>query len=309
MNIMPLFHIHGLIAAVTASIGAGGSVWCTPGFDALKFFRWLDDVSPSWFTAVPTMHQAILGRSERNKNIIDRNKLRFLRSSSASLPSQVMKELERVFSAPIIEGYGMTEATHQMASNPLPPSKQKPGSVGLEAGPKIRIAHELENHLIDGTGEVVISGPNITPGYENNVDANKNSFFEFEDKRWFRTGDQGAFDADGYLTLTGRLKEIINRGGEKISPLEVDEVLMDHPGIVQVVTFAVPHKKLGEDVAAAVVLEENSGLTESDLRAFAAERMVDFKVPKKIVILSEIPKGATGKLQRIGLAEKLGLIK
>ena len=154
-----------------------------------------------------------------------------------------------------------------------------------------------------------ISGPNITPGYENNVDANKNSFFEFEGKRWFRTGDQGAFDADGYLTLTGRLKEIINRGGEKISPLEVDEVLMDHPGIVQVVTFAVPHKKLGEDVAAAVVLEENSGVTETDLRAFAAERMVDFKVPKKIVILSEIPKGATGKLQRIGLAEKLGLIK
>ena len=309
MNIMPLFHIHGLIAAVTASIGAGGSVWCTPGFDALKFFRWLDDVSPSWFTAVPTMHQAILGRSARNKNIIDGNKLRFLRSSSASLPSQVMQELERVVSAPIIEGYGMTEATHQMASNPLPPSKQKPGSVGLEAGPKIRIAHELENHLIDGTGEIVISGPNITPGYENNVDANKNSFFEFEDKRWFRTGDQGAFDADGYLTLTGRLKEIINRGGEKISPLEVDEVLMDHPGIVQVVTFAVPHEKLGEDVAAAVVLEENLGLTESDLRAFAAERMVDFKVPKKIVILSEIPKGATGKLQRIGLAEKLGLIK
>jgi acyl-CoA synthetase (AMP-forming)/AMP-acid ligase II len=220
-----------------------------------------------------------------------------------------MKELERVFSAPIIEGYGMTEATHQMASNPLPPSKQKPGSVGLEAGPKIRIAHELENYLIDGTGEVVISGPNITPGYENNDDANKNSFFKFEDKRWFRTGDQGAFDADGYLTLTGRLKEIINRGGEKISPLEVDEVLMDHPGVVQVVTFAVPHEKLGEDVAAAVVLEENLGLTESDLRAFAAERMVDFKVPKKIVILSEIPKGATGKLQRIGLAEKLGLIK
>jgi acyl-CoA synthetase (AMP-forming)/AMP-acid ligase II len=255
------------------------------------------------------MHQAILGRSERNKNIIDGNKLRFLRSSSASLPSQVMKELERVFSAPIIEGYGMTEATHQMASNPLPPSKQKPGSVGLEAGPKIRIAHELENHLIDGTGEVVISGPNITPGYENNDDANKNSFFKFEGKRWFRTGDQGAFDADGYLTLTGRLKEIINRGGEKISPLEVDEVLMDHPGVVQVVTFAVPHEKLGEDVAAAVVLEENLGLTESDLRAFAAERMVDFKVPKKIVILSEIPKGATGKLQRIGLAEKLGLIK
>ena len=307
MNIMPLFHIHGLIAAVSASIAAGGSVWCTPGFDALKFFRWLDDASPSWFTAVPTMHQAILARSGRNKDTIERNKLRFIRSSSASLPSQVMKELERVFSAPVIEGYGMTEATHQMASNPLPPLVQKPGSVGLEAGPKIRIAHELENHLIDGTGEVVISGPNVTPGYENNVEANKNSFFNFEGERWFRTGDQGAFDADGYLSLTGRLKEIINRGGEKISPLEVDEVLMDHPSIVQVVTFAVPHEKLGEDVAAAVVLEEGSKTTESDLKAFASGRMVDFKVPKNIVILSEIPKGATGKLQRIGLAEKLGL--
>jgi acyl-CoA synthetase (AMP-forming)/AMP-acid ligase II len=307
MNIMPLFHIHGLIAAVSASIAAGGSVWCTPGFDALKFFRWLDDASPSWFTAVPTMHQAILARSKRNKDAIEKNKLRFLRSSSASLPSQVMKELERVFGAPVIEGYGMTEATHQMASNPLPPLVQKPGSVGLEAGPKIRIAHELENHLIDGTGEVVISGPNVTPGYENNFEANKKSFFNFEGERWFRTGDQGAFDHDGYLSLTGRLKEIINRGGEKISPLEVDEVLMDHPSVAQVVTFAVPHEKLGEDVAAAVVLEEGSEVTDSDLRGFASDRMVDFKVPKKIVILSEIPKGATGKLQRIGLAAKLGL--
>ena len=307
MNIMPLFHIHGLIAALSASIAAGGSVWCSPGFDALKFFRWLDDASPSWFTAVPTMHQAILARSKRNKDTIEKNKLRFLRSSSASLPSQVMKELERVFSAPIIEGYGMTEATHQMASNPLPPLVQKPGSVGREAGPKIRIAHELENHLIDGTGEVVISGPNVTPGYENNFEANKKSFFYFEGERWFRTGDQGAFDRDGYLSLTGRLKEIINRGGEKISPLEVDEVLMDHPSVAQVVTFAVPHEKLGEDVAAALVLEEGSEVTENDLRAFASDRMVDFKVPKKIVILSEIPKGATGKLQRIGLAEKLGL--
>ena len=307
MNIMPLFHIHGLIAALSASIAAGGSVWCSPGFDALKFFRWLDDASPSWFTAVPTMHQAILARSKRNKDTIEKNKLRFLRSSSASLPSQVMKELERVFSAPIIEGYGMTEATHQMASNPLPPLVQKPGSVGREAGPKIRIAHELENHLIDGTGEVVISGSNVTPGYENNFEANKKSFFYFEGERWFRTGDQGAFDRDGYLSLTGRLKEIINRGGEKISPLEVDEVLMDHPSVAQVVTFAVPHEKLGEDVAAALVLEEGSEVTENDLRAFASDRMVEFKVPKQIVILSEIPKGATGKLQRIGLAKKLGL--
>jgi acyl-CoA synthetase (AMP-forming)/AMP-acid ligase II len=153
----------------------------------------------------------------------------------------------------------------------------------------------------------VISGPNVTPGYEGNAEANEKNFFEAEGARWFRTGDQGAFDDEGYLHLTGRLKEIINRGGEKISPLEVDGVLLDHPDIAQVVTFAVPHPKLGEEVAAAVVLTEGSQATEKDIRAFAAERMADFKVPRKVIIMDEIPKGATGKMQRIGLAEKLGL--
>ena len=201
----------------------------------------------------------------------------------------------------------MTEAAHQMASNPLPPRAQMPGAVGVEAGPKVRIAHETENHLIDGTGEVVISGPNVTPGYEGNPEANAKSFFEADGARWFRTGDQGAFDEDGYLHLTGRLKEIINRGGEKISPLEIDGVLSAHPAIQQVVTFALPHAKLGEDVAAAVVLREGAEATEREIRDFAAERVAGFKVPRKVVILDEIPKGATGKLQRIGLAEKLGL--
>jgi acyl-CoA synthetase (AMP-forming)/AMP-acid ligase II len=162
---------------------------------------------------------------------------------------------------------------------------------------------------MDATGEVVISGPNVTPGYEGNPDANAKSFFEAEGRRWFRTGDQGAFDAEGYLNLTGRLKEIINRGGEKVSPLEVDAVLMDHPAVAQVVTFAMPHPKLGEEVAAAVVLREGETADEREIRDFAAERMADFKVPRKVVILDEIPKGATGKLQRIGLAEKLGLEK
>ena len=201
----------------------------------------------------------------------------------------------------------MTEAAHQMASNPLPPRAQKPGAVGVEAGPKVRIAHESENSLIDGTGEVVISGPNVTPGYESNPEANAKSFFEADGARWFRTGDQGAFDEDGYLHLTGRLKEIINRGGEKISPLEVDGVLLDHPAIAQVVTFALPHPKLGEEVAAAVVLKADA--TERDIRDFAAERMADFKVPRKVIIMDEIPKGATGKMQRIGMAEKLGLVE
>ena len=307
LNVMPLFHIHGLIAAVTASLAAGSSVWCAPGFDALKFFGWMKDASPTWYTAVPTMHQAILSRAERNAEVIAARPLRFLRSSSASLPAQVMRALETSFGAPVIEAYGMTEAAHQMASNPLPPRAQKPGSVGIAAGPQLRIAHEVENRLIDGTGEVVISGPNVTPGYESNPDANAKNFFVQDGQRWFRTGDQGALDSEGYLSLTGRLKEIINRGGEKISPLEVDGVLMDHPAVVQVVTFATPHPKLGEEVAAAVVLREGHSATEREIRDFAASRMADFKVPRRVVILDEIPKGATGKLQRIGLAEKLGL--
>ena len=309
LNVMPLFHIHGLLAAVSASLAAGSSVFCTGGFNALNFFAMMDEATPTWYTAVPTMHQAILARAGRNADTIARNPLRFLRSSSASLPAQVMVQLQDTFGSPVIEAYGMTEAAHQMACNPLPPRAQKPGAVGVEAGPKVRVAHEVENHLIDGTGEIVISGPNVTAGYESNPDANAKNFFDAEGARWFRTGDQGAFDEEGYLYLTGRLKEIINRGGEKISPLEVDGVLLDHPDIAQVVTFALPHPKLGEEVAAAVVLQEGSAATDKDIRAFAADRMADFKVPRKVIILDEIPKGATGKMQRIGLAEKLGLVE
>jgi acyl-CoA synthetase (AMP-forming)/AMP-acid ligase II len=304
LNIMPLFHIHGLMAATLASLAAGGQVSCTPGFNALKFFAWLDEVRPSWYTAVPTMHQAILARAERNQDVVARTRLRFVRSSSASLPPQVMVELERVFRAPVIEAYGMTEASHQMASNPLPPRQRKPGSVGLAAGPEVAVMDEVGALLPpDVVGEVVIRGPNVTRGYEANPEANAKAFTN----GWFRTGDQGVLDAEGYLRLTGRLKELINRGGEKISPLEVDEVLMDHPAVQQVVTFAMPHEKLGEEVAAAVVLRDGKSATERELRDFAAMRLADFKVPRRVVLLPEIPKGATGKLQRIGLAKKLGL--
>ena len=307
LNVMPLFHIHGLVAAVSASLSVGASIWCAPGFDALRFFGWMRDAQPTWYTAVPTMHQAILTRAKHNQDVIDEVPLRFLRSSSASLPAQVMEALQATFNAPVIEAYGMTEAAHQMCCNPF--DRQKPGAVGIAAGPEVKVAHETENHLVDGTGEVVISGPNVTPGYESNPDANAKNFFEADGKRWFRTGDQGAFDDDGFLHLTGRLKEIINRGGEKVSPLEVDGVLLDHPDIAQVVTFALPHPKLGEEVAAAVVLSDGSEATERDIRDFAASRMADFKVPRKVVIMDEIPKGATGKMQRIGLAEKLGLVE
>jgi acyl-CoA synthetase (AMP-forming)/AMP-acid ligase II len=304
LNIMPLFHIHGLIAAVSSSLAAGGQVVCSPGFNALKFFGWLDEVKPTWFTAVPTMHQAILSRADRNAEVVGRAKLRFIRSSSASLPPQVMLEVEKTFGCPVIESYGMTEAAHQMASNPLPPAARKPGSVGIAAGPEVAIMDEEGNLLPRGsTGEVVIRGPNVTKGYENNPDANLKGFAN----GWFRTGDQGVLDSEGYLRITGRLKEIINRGGEKVSPLEVDEVLMDHPAVAQVVTFAIPHDKLGEEVGAAVVLREGAAATEAEIRDFARVRLADFKVPRRVVVLAEIPKGATGKLQRIGLAAKLGL--
>jgi acyl-CoA synthetase (AMP-forming)/AMP-acid ligase II len=304
LNIMPLFHIHGLIAATLASLGAGAQVCCAPGFNALKFFGWFDEVRPTWYTAVPTMHQAILGRADRNREILSRSRLRFIRSSSASLPPQVMLELEKTFGVPVIESYGMTEAAHQMASNPLPPRARKPGSVGVAAGPEVTILDEAGGVLQRGEiGEIAIRGPNVTPGYEANPEANGKAFAN----GWFRTGDQGFLDEDGYLRLTGRLKELINRGGEKISPLEVDEVLMDHPAVAQVVTFGMPHDKLGEDVAAAVVLREGHSATERELRDFAATRLADFKVPRKVLIVAEIPKGATGKMQRIGLASKLGL--
>ena len=304
LNIMPLFHIHGLIAAVLSSLAAGASVFCTPGFDALRFFRWIEEAKPTWYTAVPTMHQAILSRASRNQETLAACKLRFIRSSSASLPPQVMLELEETFSCPVIESYGMTEAAHQMASNPLPPATRKPGSVGIAAGPDVAIMSPDGRLLAtDEEGEIVIRGKNVTDGYVNNPEANKTAF----EHGWFHTGDQGTLDDGGYLRVTGRLKEIINRGGEKISPREVDEVLMDHPAIAQVVTFGVPHAKLGEEVGAAIVLREGAEADEKDIRAFAAERLADFKVPRRIVILDEIPKGATGKMQRIGLAKKLGL--
>lgn len=302
LNIMPLFHIHGLIAAVLSSLAAGGSVWCSPGFNALRVFAWLEEAAPTWYTAVPTMHQAIVGRAARNPDAAKAAALRFIRSSSSSLPPQVMAAVEEAFGCPVIESYGMTEAAHQMASNPLPPAERKPGSVGVEAGPEVAVLDQANQPVPAGeTGEICIRGPNVTPGYENNEAANAEAFAG----GWFHTGDQGRFDADGYLFITGRLKEIINRGGEKISPREVDEVLLDHPSVDQAVTFAVPHDKLGEDVAAAIVLKDGQSAEEGDIRSFARERLADFKVPRKVVFLEEIPKGATGKLQRIGLHEKL----
>ena len=301
--IMPLFHIHGLIAALSAPLSAGGEVCCTPGFNALKFFGWLDEVKPTWYTGVPTMHQAILLRAAGNQEVLKNHRLRFIRSSSSALPPTVIAELERVFGVPVVEAYGMTEAAHQMASNPLN-GPRKAGTVGPSGGPAIRIVDETGTEVPRGaTGEIVIKGPNVMTAYENNPKANADAFYD----GWFRTGDQGVMDADGYVAITGRLKEIINRGGEKISPREVDEIIMEHPAVHQCVTFAMPHDMLGEEVAAAIVLRQGIAATDKELRDFAAARLAPFKVPKKILLLDQIPVGATGKLQRIGLAQKLGL--
>ena len=304
MNVMPLFHIHGLLAGLLAPLSVGGSVIATNGFDAFSFFSQLEKFRPSYYSAVPTMHQMVLARSKPNQTNAPECSLRFIRSSSASLPTPVLSALTELFQVPVIEAYGMTEATHQMCSNPLPPAVTKPGSVGLPTGIDLCVldpdAAALEPYK---RGEIAIRGPNVMVGYEHNEDANREAF----SSGWFRTGDEGYVDSDGYVFLTGRLKEQINRGGEKVSPLEIDSALLTHPEVQQAVTFGIPHEKLGEEVGAAVVLSSGSSVSATELRSFLSERLATFKVPRKILFLEELPKGPTGKLQRIGLASQLGL--
>jgi len=305
LNIMPLFHIHGLIAILATSMKVGASVCASNGFNAIKFLELAKSEKITWYSGVPTMHQAILLRTEKNLELAKDLKLRFLRSSSASLPPAVFKKLNSIFKCPVIEAYGMTEATHQMTSNPLPPKIQKPGFVGIPAGPDVCIMDDNDKILNQGeVGEVCIKGNNVTLGYDNNPEANKKSF----SNGWFRTGDQGYFDQDGYLKISGRLKEIINKGGEKISPLEVDNILMDHPLIEQAVCFGYEDKMLGEEIAAAIIVKEGQNFSEIDVKNYAEEKLAKFKIPKKIFFVNEIPKGATGKLQRNILAKNFGLI-
>ena len=304
LNVMPLFHIHGLVGALLSSIASGGSIVCAPGFQAPRFLEWCEEFQPTWYTAVPTMHQAVLARARQDHAPHENLKLRFIRSCSAALAPQLMAELEATFKVPVIEAYGMTEASHQIATNPLPPNARKAGSVGLPAGAEVALMDEAGNLLDAGTvGEIVLRGPGVTAGYAQNPDANRTSFTN----GWFRTGDQGTIDADGYVFITGRLKEMINRGGQKISPREIDEVLSTHPAVAQAVAFAVPDHRLGEEIAAAVVLRPGHVASESEIRTHAAQLIADYKVPHRVVFLDELPKGPTGKLQRIGLAKQLGL--
>jgi acyl-CoA synthetase (AMP-forming)/AMP-acid ligase II/acyl carrier protein len=303
--VLPLFHTYGLVGTILTSLTGGASIVCTPGFyDAPTFFAWIAEFCPTWYPAVPTVHQAILIYAAQYPEVIARCPLRFIRSGSAALPSRVLAELETVFHVPVIETYGMTE-TSVIACHSPRQRQRKMGSVGMAAGPEVAIMDETGNLLPAGeTGEIVVRGPTVMPGYDNDATANQGAFVH----GWFRTNDQGYLDTDGYLFITGRLTEVINRGGEKIAPQEIDAVLMEHPAVAQGVTFAVPHAQLGEDIAAAVVLHQGAVATDSDIRQFVARRLASFKVPRQVYIVEDLPKGPTGKLHRLGLAARLGLL-
>jgi len=300
--VMPLFHVHGLMAGLLAALAAGGTVVLPAGgkFSAAVFWNDIKAHKATWYTAVPTMHQILLARAAENKDH-EGVVLRFIRSCSASLAAPVLEKLEATFKAPVLEAYAMTEAAHQMTSNPLPKhGARKPGSVGKGTNVKIAILADNGKEMPVGqVGEVCIQGQNVTPGYHNNPKATEEAFAY----GWFHTGDQGFMDADGYLTLTGRLKELINRGGEKISPLEVDSALLACDGIAEAVAFAAPDEKYGEEVFAAVVPKAGAKLADADILAAAKQKLGDFKVPKKLFITDALPKTATGKIQRRFVAE------
>jgi len=304
LNVMPLFHVSGLVGTLLTSLASGASVVCTPGFYSPRFFEWCQEFAPTWYFGSPTMHQSLLARVLENPSVLLNLKLCFIRSASAPMSAALQAEMERTFKVPVLQAYGMTEASQQISVNPPPPKIRKPGSAGLPGRIPVAIMDELGNLLPTGEiGEIVVRGPTVTRGYANNPEANRESFVN----GWFRTGDQGRFDSDGYLFITGRLKETINRGGQKISPREIDEVLSTHPAVAQAVTFALPDHRLGEEVAAAVVLRPGHVASEIEIRNHAAQLIADYKVPHRIVFLDELPKGPTGKLQRIGLAAQLGL--
>lgn len=303
LNVMPLFHVHGLVAGLLSSLVSGGSVVCAPGYDGSGFLDWLEDCRPTWYTAVPTIHQSLLSEMDgRGISKITSHSLRLIRSSSSPLPTRMMASLEDRLGVPVIEAYGMTEASHQIASNPLPPCPRKPGSVGRASGVEVAVlGPDGRAQPANTEGEIVIRGESVLSGYESDGGTNDAAFVD----GWFRTGDSGSVDQNGYITLTGRLKERINRGGEKIAPREIDDALLDHPAVARAIAFALPHCTLGEDVAAAVVLRDGAEATETDLRSYLLGRLAAFKVPSRFVFVDELPVGPTGKPQRTGLADAL----
>ena len=301
LNLMPLYYAVGVYTTL-ASLAAGGSVVLPPLHDVDAFFAWLEEFRPSWYSAAPPVHHAILARTPEHRAIVSRVPLRFIRSGTGELSPTILERIEQTFAVPVVQTYGMTE-TSVICCGPMPPRRRKVGSVGVPAGLAVAIMDESGTLAPPGTsGEVVVRGPTITPGYEDHPEANAAAFRD----GWFRTGDLGVLDGDGYLFLRGRLKELINRGGQKVSPHEVEGVLLTHPDVAQAVVFPQPHTTLGEEVAAAVVLHIHGRATEQDLRRWVAARVADFKVPRRIVAVREIPTEPTGKVRRSRLAEHFG---
>jgi acyl-CoA synthetase (AMP-forming)/AMP-acid ligase II len=298
--IMPLFHIHGLVGSTMATLLSGGTLVVPTKFNALSFWRTVREHRVTWYSGVPTMHQLLLARTHHKP--VEAASLRFIRSCSAPFSPELIHKIEDIFGVPFVEAYGMTEAAHQMTSNPLPPRHRKAGSVGVGTGLRVRIMDKDGNSLENNQrGEIAIQGANVFRGYENNLEANARAFVN----GWFRTGDQGYLDEDCYLHLTGRIKDIIIRGGENIAPHEVDEVLLKHPAVAAAVTFGCAHPTLGEEVAAAVVLHEPHGATESALLKHCREWLAEYKCPKKIYLVKSIPTTATGKIRRRAVAAAL----
>lgn len=304
LNVLPLFHAHGLISGLLTALAAGSSVICTEGFDASSFFGWMRELQPTWYTAVPTIHRALLTAAEANPGSARPSSLRVIRSASASLAPALLAGLETTFGVPVLETYGMTEAASQVAANPF--ELRKVGSVGRAAGPEIAIMDEAGRPLASGAhGEIMLRGPNMSRGYYNDEAATRAAFRN----GWFRTGDLGYLDADGYLFIVGRIKDVINRGGQKISPLEVEDVLLSHPAVLEAGVFALPHEKLGENVAAVVVLRQNSDVTSDQLRQFARKRLAAYKVPSVIRSVAGLPKGASGKVKRNALGALIATVE
>jgi acyl-CoA synthetase (AMP-forming)/AMP-acid ligase II/acyl carrier protein len=304
LNLMPLNYGAGLMNGLLATLLAGGSVVCPPGLlqSHFSFFKWMELFRPTRYIGSANIHRAILDQSEANSDIISSHSLRFIGATSATLPPGVMQALEAVFNVPVIDMYSSTECG-PVAVSPFPPARCKAGSVGVPVGGEVAIMDEDGTFLPSGgIGEIVVRGPAVFEGYENDPEANKQSFA----CGWYRMGDLGYMDGDGYLFLTGRLKEIINSGGQKISPFEVNQALLGHPAIIEAETFALPHPRLGEEVAAVVILNDGATISEREIREFLAERLARFKVPRRVLIVDEIPKNPGGKVQRHKLSEWFG---
>jgi acyl-CoA synthetase (AMP-forming)/AMP-acid ligase II len=288
------------MSGLLTPLAAGATTIIAGDFDRARFVDWLDTLRPTYLSSNPTMLASILDAVTKRRPAAPQS-LRFVRSGSNALPATIQRRLESALEVPVIQGYGMTE-TGYIAQNPLPPGERRVNSVGLAMGAELMILRDDAQFSEDGgVGEILVRSPSVMCGYENDAEANRLAFHD----GWFRTGDIGRIDDDGYLFITGRLTELINRGGAKVSPAEVDAVFVQHPAVREAATFAVPHPSLGEDVVTAIVLDDAESASVQALRSYALEHLLPFKVPSSVVLVDQIPKNSLGKFNRRTLTDAL----